>query len=119
MVRSEAQGARQSNMSTEKLQQPPAFCQCAYGECDQSFAGQARTNGIFLYPSDPPQIAETVESAAEKLKVLRQNENWLTWKWSHPFNWTTLLRVSRQRPSIVVQSSSKTGSFWIAAIAGA
>ena len=70
-------------MSAEDRQQPPAFCQYAGGECDQSFAGQAPANGIFLYPSDPPQIAETLESAVEKLRTSRQDENWLTWRDFH------------------------------------
>ena len=70
-------------MSAEDRQQPPAFCQYAGGECDQSFAGQAPVNGIFLYPSDPPQIAETLETAVEKLRTSRQDENWLTWRDFH------------------------------------
>jgi hypothetical protein len=70
-------------MSAEDRQQPPTFCQYAEGECDQSFADQASASGIFLYPSDPPQIAETLETAVEKLKTSRQNEHWLTWRDFH------------------------------------
>ena len=68
------------DMSNTDRQQPPTFCQYADGECDQSFAGQDSTSGIFLYPSDPPQIAETVEAAVEKLKTLRPSETWLAWR---------------------------------------
>ena len=60
--------------------QPPTFCQYADGECDQSFANQPHRTGIFLYPSDPPQIADTVEAAAKKLRKRFPEQTWLTWR---------------------------------------
>lgn len=59
---------------------PPAFCQYADGECDQSFTKQNRQAGVFLYPSEPTQIAETIETAAQKLKASNPGKGWLTWK---------------------------------------
>ena len=69
-----------SFMTTTDRTQPPAFCQYAAGECDQSFARQLQHTGIFLYPSDPPQIAATVETAARNLRKQYPSKSWITWK---------------------------------------
>ncbi len=63
--------------------QPPSFCQYANGECDQSFANPPRSTGIFLYPSDPTQIADTIEIAAKNLQQRFPERTWLTWRDFH------------------------------------
>lgn len=67
-------------MSDTSRSSPPTFCQYADGECDQTFADQSHRSGIFLYPSEPTQIAETIEVAARKLRDKDPDKKWLTWK---------------------------------------
>jgi hypothetical protein len=61
------------------LHQPPPFCAYAGGECDQDFTGIAPARGLFLYASEPPVIASTIEAA---VSALREHEKgtWRTWK---------------------------------------
>lgn len=59
---------------------PPPFCQYAAGPCDQRFTEMTSIGGIFLYPSDPPQIAATVETAVAKLRNELSEGQWLTWR---------------------------------------
>jgi len=66
-------------MSHIDLHQPPAFCQYASGPCDQIFEGTKPATGIFLFPSHPTTIADTIERAAEDLELSDQSSNWLTW----------------------------------------
>ncbi len=58
---------------------PPTFCQYADGPCDQDFTGLQPSRGIFLYPSDPPQIAATIEAAAALLRA-REPGLWKSWR---------------------------------------
>lgn len=49
------------------LHTPPEYCEYADGGCDHSFAGLPTRNAVVLYPSEPPQIAATIEAAATQL----------------------------------------------------
>lgn len=62
-----------------ELTRPPDFCQYAAGPCDQVFTGTPATRGVILYPSQPPQIAATIEGAAANLEE-RGDGKWITWK---------------------------------------
>ena len=48
--------------------QPPGFCEYVKGACDQDFSNIQATEGVFLYPSRPEIIANTIEEAAERLQ---------------------------------------------------
>lgn len=65
-------------MTRQDLLTPPEYCEYASGPCDQRFDGQ-EVEGIILYPSDPPQIAATIETACERLAGARAGR-WRTWK---------------------------------------
>jgi hypothetical protein len=69
-------------MDKSKLQSPPQYCEYANGQCDQVFDDVQPNNGLFLYPSDPPQIAATIENAVKMLPASGQ-KGWLTWKDLH------------------------------------
>jgi hypothetical protein len=62
------------------IYQPPGFCAYAGGECDQDFSAIPQARGLFLYASDPPVIAATIEAAAEKLKQGAESPGWRTWR---------------------------------------
>lgn len=61
------------------LRIPPKFCQYSDGPCDQEFGSLSAIQGVFLYPSSPPEIAAAIEGAAEILKA-KQAGQWRTWK---------------------------------------
>jgi hypothetical protein len=69
-------------MDKSKLQSPPQYCEYANGQCDQVFDDVQPNNGLFLYPSDPPQIAATIENAVKMLPASGQ-KGWSTWKDLH------------------------------------
>jgi hypothetical protein len=48
------------------IKNPPSFCEYAGGPCDQSFEKVISSDGLFLYPSDPPLIAKTIDEAIRK-----------------------------------------------------
>jgi hypothetical protein len=60
--------------------QPPLFCEYATGACDQSFEFVSRSHGLFLFPSDPPIIANTIESAVQELCRVAGYKRWTSWK---------------------------------------
>jgi hypothetical protein len=61
------------------IKRPPAFCQYSAGPCDQSFDEIAETGGVVLYPSQPPQIAATIEGAADAISRA-SGRRWLGWR---------------------------------------
>lgn len=65
---------------TQSIETPPDYCEYAGGPCDQTFAGTPATRGVILYPSDPTEIASTVESAAGQLRKKTFPDHWRTWK---------------------------------------
>ena len=64
---------------TKPIQQPPSYCAYASDACDQSFEGVTRAKGVVLYPSQPLQIAATIESAVAILNQ-RQPGVWVKWR---------------------------------------
>ena len=60
--------------------QPPPFCEYSAGPCDQSFDGSHQSDVFFLYPSDPPIIATTVEEAIRTLRLIGGDKRWIGWK---------------------------------------
>lgn len=62
------------------ITEPPAFCEYATGRCDQSFQNPHRSEGLFLYSSEPQIIADTIEECAEQLPLATSKGPWLTWK---------------------------------------
>ena len=59
---------------------PPAHCEYAGGACDQDFKNLAQFDGLFLYPSNPAMIANTIESAVQELKVRAGSNDWRSWR---------------------------------------
>lgn len=59
---------------------PPPFCEYAGGACDQGFDGLRTTDGFAVYASDPPLIAEAIESAVRKLQQQQPQRQWSSWK---------------------------------------
>ena len=66
-------------MANETLRTIPTYCEYADGPCDQSFENTPPSSALFLYPSEPPQIAGAIESAVEKGHA-RVEGTWRTWK---------------------------------------
>lgn len=60
--------------------QPPSFCEYVKGPCDQDFTDVKPTTSVFLYPSKPEIIANTIEEAVERLQQAYGETNWLSWK---------------------------------------
>lgn len=67
-------------METIEIRTPPAFCQYADGGCDQSFERVPSSRAVFLYPSDPPQIAATIEATVERFRITHETFAWHSWK---------------------------------------
>jgi hypothetical protein len=62
-------------------QTPPDFCQYVDDACNQTFLGEPdRPNAFCAYPSDPPQIAETIERACSELNRTSAQYRWKTWR---------------------------------------
>lgn len=59
---------------------PPQFCQYAGGPCDQDFGRTKSSDALFLYPSQPEFLAETIEDAGRQLSNIAGEKKWLTWK---------------------------------------
>lgn len=62
------------------IQVPPRYCQSAGGECDQVFDGLSTAKAVFLYASEPPAIAQTIEGAVRLLQYEHRNQTWRTWR---------------------------------------
>jgi hypothetical protein len=62
------------------LRLPPRFCQYAGAACDQDFQGTRPCTAFFLFPSQPAQIAATVEAAVKRLKYAKRQQKWRSWK---------------------------------------
>jgi hypothetical protein len=62
------------------ISQPPEFCEYASGPCDQAFDESLRSEAVLLYPSEPQIIADTIEEAAQQLRLANGAKRWLTWR---------------------------------------
>jgi hypothetical protein len=60
--------------------QPPEYCEYSSGPCDQSFAEVPHARAVVLYPSEPEQLAATVEAAVRNLKEVTGNNSWVVWR---------------------------------------
>ncbi len=74
-----------SNQIVPVVSRPPVFCEYAKGPCDQTFADMQRSDGLFLYPSEPEVIAFTIEESVRLLQSttsyrLSGPRRWITWK---------------------------------------
>ena len=67
-------------MAFEGTDAPPNYCEYVRGACDQSFAEPTHSRALFLYSSDPPQIASTIETAVQRLQARRPGDRWITWR---------------------------------------
>ena len=59
---------------------PPAYCEYAGGPCDQSFENLRSTDGFAIYPSEPPFIADTIETAIKRVRQGLPGQGWVTWR---------------------------------------
>jgi len=59
---------------------PPSFCEYAAGPCDQVYLGMIPSKALFLFGQNPPEISMTIESAAERLRMMVGSGRWITWK---------------------------------------
>jgi hypothetical protein len=62
------------------IAQPPSFCEYASGQCDQSFDNPLKSRGLFLYPSSPEIIANTIEAAVQELSRVDGQHRWNSWR---------------------------------------
>src|SRR5882672_5124744 len=62
------------------ITEPPDYCEYAGGACDQEFTGVQRSRGLFLYASQPVQIAATIEGAVAALRLANGGPPWRTWR---------------------------------------
>jgi hypothetical protein len=62
------------------ITQPPHFCEYAAGPCDQNFDYIPRSQGLFLYPSTPAIIANTIEAAVQEMSRVAGHKRWTSWK---------------------------------------
>jgi nucleoside 2-deoxyribosyltransferase len=67
-------------MPRDDLQTQPEYCQYSDGPCDQDFAGLGQTRAVILYPSDPEEIASTVENAVAALRRRNATVHWRSWR---------------------------------------
>ena len=68
------------SLGTAPISTPPSFCQYAGGACDQSFQNPTSSGALFLYPSSPEIIANTIEQGIHQLTLARPGAPWLSWK---------------------------------------
>jgi hypothetical protein len=67
-------------MAESKIRTPPDYCQYVDGPCDQNFSSTTPCDAVFLFPSTPPQIAATIESAKQKLELKSSGRTWKSWR---------------------------------------
>ena len=67
-------------MTERDVRIPPEYCQYTDGPCDQNFTTAGSCDGLFLFPSAPPQIAATIESAKQKLELRSGERTWKSWR---------------------------------------
>ena len=67
-------------MTEHKVRTPPEYCQYVDGSCDQDFTPTTPCDALFLFPSTPPQIAATIETAKMKLELMSGGRTWKSWR---------------------------------------
>jgi hypothetical protein len=91
----------------------PAYCQYADGACDQVIP-LAPTSGtaFFAYPSEPPTIAYTIESAITKLRARVPAIEWNSWKNLHTAGMTIFCEICKgMRASTTIIADVTTLNF--------
>ena len=82
-AQSQGGGATQPSPATTverpDIRKPPACCEYSSGPCDQDFRAERVAHGLVLFPSDPQQIAATIEAASDRLNR-GDGKRWRTWK---------------------------------------
>ncbi len=68
------------NKTINHLRKPPTYCEYADGPCDQRFEDTVETDAVFLFPSQPEQIAATVSAAVAHLRGLNPGRTYRTWR---------------------------------------
>lgn len=58
----------------------PTYCQYVPGPCDQDFGCALNSDGLFLYPNQPTQVATTIEGAVGELSKVAGEKKWKSWK---------------------------------------
>jgi hypothetical protein len=66
--------------SGSSIVEPPKFCEYAGGACDQNSDLSHISDGLFLYPSTPKLIANTIEEGVENISGRLSSQKWNTWK---------------------------------------
>lgn len=82
-------------MDGEDLLVPPAYCQYASGPCEESFDGLEVSSALFMYSSDPPQIAETIEDAIGRQRDEARGASWIGWKDLQPAGQLVFTRICK------------------------
>lgn len=62
------------------ITEPPEFCEYAGGVCDQSFSNPTISDGFFIYPNSPENIASTIEESIKKLSSITDEKHFVSWK---------------------------------------
>src|SRR3990172_13381872 len=60
--------------------EPPPFCKYAEGPCDQNYEDALKSDVLFLYPSQPEFISNTIEETVTTYRKINPNLKILTWK---------------------------------------
>jgi len=58
----------------------PQFCQYVPGSCDQDFKTALQSDGLFLFPSAPVSVANTIEESITRLTKVAGDKEWKSWK---------------------------------------
>lgn len=58
----------------------PSYCQYTSQECDQEFVFPIKRRGLFLYPSHPKTVADTIREAIIKLNFDNIGDKWYSWE---------------------------------------
>jgi hypothetical protein len=82
-------------MLVQDLLIPPTYCQYASGPCEETFDGLEASSALFLYSSDPPQIAETIEDAIALHRNEGRSSSWIGWKDLQPAGQIIFTRICK------------------------
>lgn len=64
----------------ELVLNPPGFCEYVPGPCDQDSRGQKEHTAFFIYPSQPPHLANTIRECLRQLQGHTAPSNWVGWE---------------------------------------
>jgi len=58
----------------------PTFCQYTAGACDQDFSNLETFKGFFIHPSQPRNLALTIQEAVKELQIHSSKDSWKSWE---------------------------------------